>query len=364
MLDLKKLTKAIFTISILLLLNVSAIYPADYTGEREWMLRPMSARGAGMGSGLVAILDNANTVFWNPTGLAFINEINFSYNYDSFNSLLVDTDIRIKNISFNTKIKSVFSIGLNTGYYYNHGRPPSDIPETILEDFNLGIALGYKIKNIGFGTNIKYLFSDTSKNMYYSKGRTLAVDIGILIARSYNTKYNCSFNVNLAASLINIAKDLKVEFRESYNRVIKYERGLPKLFRVGYAATFNLPKKNVKLNPFSITHNLEYSEIINFYKSIKNKGYKFLGYGLEVILYEMFSFRIGNRSLKSKKYYADIPYIGFSYGFGLHFPLNHFYEKIPLSIKFDYARFPFYPESDIEELHYYKINSFSIQYMF
>jgi len=358
MLDLKKLTKAIFTITILLLLNVSAIYPADYSGEREWILRPMSARAAGMGNGLVALLDGANTVFWNPAGLAFINGIGFShtYYYNSFNRLVDITDIRNENTSFNTMIKGAFTIGLNISYYYNHNR----YIESTLEDYNLGISMGYKVKNIGFGINIKHLFSDANKNIHYSKERTFAVDIGVLIPRGYNIKHNYSLDINVAASMINIGKDLKFEFERPYDRI---ETGLPKLFRVGYAATFNLPKKKVKLNPFSITHNLEYSEIINFRKSIKNQGYRFLGYGLEVILYEMFSFRMGNRSLKSKKYYADSD-IGFSYGFGLHFPLNHFYEKIPLSIKFDYARFPFFPEFYIEEIRYFKINSFSIQYMF
>ena len=360
-----KITPYILSLSILAgayFIDLPKSYPADYKGEREWMLRPMSARGAGMGNGLVALLDGANTVFWNPAGLAFINGIGFSHTY--YNQLVDITDIRNENTSFNTMIKGAFTIGLNISYYYNHNR----YIESTLEDYNLGISMGYKVKNIGFGINIKHLFSDANKNIHYSKERTFAVDIGVLIPRGYNIKHNYSLDINVAASMINIGKDLKVEIERPYEWI---ETGLPKLFKVGYAATFNLPKKNVKLNPFSITHNLEYSEIINFRKYIKNQGYRFLGYGLEVILYEMFSFRIGNRSLKSKKYYADMPDIGFSYGFGLNFPVNYFYKKIPLSIKYDYARFPFHPKSNIKEIRYYikeiryyKINSFSIQYMF
>jgi hypothetical protein len=353
----------IFSIIILFFYN-ERIYSAKYDGERGWMLRPNSARGAALGNGLVALLDGANTVFWNPAGLVFINEIGFSYTYyyDSFKSLFDVTDIRNKNISFNTTIKGAFSIGLNTSYYYNHGHLLTDILESTMEDYNFGISLGYKIKNIGFGTNIKYLFSDMNKNVYYSKGKVMAVDIGILYVRSYNIIYNCLLNINVGASMINIAKDLNVKYISHY--VMNIKTGLPNLFKIGYQTTFNLPKKEAKLNPFSINHNLEYSEIINVVNSNYENGYKFLGYGLEVILYEMVLLRIGNRSLMSKKPYYNMSDRGFSYGFGLNFPLYHFYKKVPLSIKYDYARFPSHPESGVENLHHFKINSFSIQYKF
>jgi hypothetical protein len=192
----------------------------------------------------------------------------------------------------------------------------------------------------------------------------MAVDIGVLYVRSYNIKYDWLLNLNFGASMINIAKDLNNKYVSDY--VMNIKTGLPNLFRIGYQATFKLPKKDVKLEPFSITHNIEYSEIINIENNYSYiyKGYKYLGYGFEAIIYEIFSFRIGNRSLVGKKPYNDMSDRGFSYGFGLNFPLYHFYKKVPLSIKYDYARYPFCLESNSEKFHYFKINSFSIQYKF
>ncbi len=181
----------------------------------------------------------------------------------------------------------------------------------------------------------------------------MAIDIGMLYSRNHNIIKKYILNFNFGVSLLNSSNGIEYDYYGS-----RYFDGLPNIVRMGYAVTFNLPKRKFKLNPFSITHNLEYAEIINYDKTTQTKGYKFLGYGLEVILYEMFLFRIGNRSLKSKKYYADILDMGFSYGFGLEIPIDFLYNSFPLSVSYNYAHFPWNKE------HYLKIHSLNIKYKF
>ena len=81
-------------------------FPADYRGAREWLMQPSSARCGGMGGGAVAIVDNANTVFWNPGGTVFLNGLNLSYTYEPYKPSSSYINSKIHNFSFIKKFKS------------------------------------------------------------------------------------------------------------------------------------------------------------------------------------------------------------------------------------------------------------------
>ncbi|NVM01719.1 MAG: hypothetical protein HWN67_05265 [Candidatus Helarchaeota archaeon] len=53
------------------------------------MIQPSSALGSGMGRGLVAIIDNANTVFRKSGVINFLEVLNISYDYDTLLGLLM-----------------------------------------------------------------------------------------------------------------------------------------------------------------------------------------------------------------------------------------------------------------------------------
>ncbi len=78
------MNKSILAIILLFLMLYNYLYPANYRGAREWLMQPSSARCAGIGEGTVAIIDNANTVFWNPGGTPFLSGLNLSYTYEPY----------------------------------------------------------------------------------------------------------------------------------------------------------------------------------------------------------------------------------------------------------------------------------------
>ena len=108
---MKKSIIVILNIIILTSIFIDRLYSSDYKGYSDWLLQPESARGAAMGRALVAIVDNANTVFWNPGGAAFLKGVNFTFHYDTYKdkkNVFVDIDSKLPYLSFAMKLKENF----------------------------------------------------------------------------------------------------------------------------------------------------------------------------------------------------------------------------------------------------------------
>ena len=114
---MNRLTTIIISLIILLTLFIDSLFSSEYKGDRFWSVRPASARSAGMGRALVGMIENSNTVFWNPGGITFLTGFNISYSYDPFISIATEKKSRMQNVSFNTKLKKVFTIGFNVQHF-------------------------------------------------------------------------------------------------------------------------------------------------------------------------------------------------------------------------------------------------------
>ena len=88
----------------------------DYKEGSEYLLEPVGARSAGMGEGSVAVLDGANTSFWNPGAIAFIEDLHLTYQYNLWFS--VDDwfkDVNIQYLAMMCKINHSHTVG---GFYH------------------------------------------------------------------------------------------------------------------------------------------------------------------------------------------------------------------------------------------------------
>ena len=365
---MNKSTHTIFLITILLLLNIKAAYSVDYNGRREWMLQPPSARGASMGRAFVGIIDNASTVFWNPGGVAFLKNLNMEYSHiPCIYSRKYFEEYKVYSFSFNANFRKSFVIGLNLQRYFQlNNRQPcfydkygSMLYNNLYQDSIIGLLFGYRIWNIGIGINTKFLSSSTR---YFSvKNIPMALDIGALYSRNFTLKSNYDINTNLGFSILNISNGVK------YKGTIypEYTEGLPSIVRIGYSTTMKPSQKHWKLTPFTITHNLEYSLIMNANKR-RHVDYKSsLGLGFEAVTYEFLYSRFGYYHQKSGKNWSnDKYYNGITYGIGLNLPLYHFVKLLPLSISYDYGKIPTQGIGIIREMNYVKIHSLRINCSF
>ena len=368
---MKKSTKTIFTITILLLLNVSAIYPANFTGVRDWMILPPSARAAGMGRALVAIVDNANTVFWNPGGVTFLDGLNISYNYKpSKENRYIDN--KLYDISLIKKLKNKYIIGFNFRHDYEYRLIG-------LKDSDIGISFGYNKNSFGIGITTKFLFTQNrmgsslkglSKTTTYwirtqSKNPSFAVDIGILYSENFDIKNGYMLHFNFGSSLLNISKG--IGYTKLTSLAIPYEEGIPRIFRLGYAIKLMKPKGERILKWLTVANNLEYSNVINRDKTKLKWDYKSLGFGFEFAVYEILFFRVGYHYQKGRRYELDnnyVPYNGYTYGFGLCLPAKYIHKSLPLSITYDFAQFPCDVKSEFKEYRYFLIHSLNFNYNF
>lgn len=343
---------------VMIFMLSSVIYPADYKGDSEWLLQPAGARGAAMGAGMAAVIDNANTVFWNPGGAAFLRGINFAHSSSPDIKNAQQREYEMSSLSFTTGIGKSFIIGFNqlrfrikTRYYSSQNK--------IYQDSITGFLLGYRRGNIGMGFNAKFIVSTPYSHAF--KDLYKALDIGILYSKNRWLKKNILMNTKLGCSITNISGNMK--YIDSNIAEIREE--LPRNLRIGYAVSIKQDNKERKLAPLTCTLSSEYSEILNADKEYNIRpGYKAYGFGLEIGTYEFLFSRIGYRIREGEEYADTRLYNGITYGVGIRLPIYYFTSKYPLSAAYDFGTIPWDKESIYKNANSIRIHSFQFLYEF
>ena len=308
----------------------------------SWMLIPVSARGAGIGQGIVAIVNNANTVFWNPGGIAFLEDnICVSYSYNPLLNPLSKNWLwndEFHNLAFNTKISKNIITGLNYKYF-SYGY-------SFVKDYSIGILFNYKKGDIGFGINTN-LYS-----LYYAQNNpVLSFDFGVLYSKDLN-RNTLSYikNISFGISILNISSG--VDYSTGH-----FKRALPFNLRIGYSITLIYAKENNEKHPFVITHNMEYSDVLNSDKAFYRSD---TGGGIEFQFYRLLCIRLGYH----RRGYSDSSIKGITYGTGFIFPLKYIFNNLKMSITYDFALYPWMPVLNWKKDEYYSIHSFGLKYRF
>ena len=179
---------------VALLLIALAATPAaaqvSIGGAQSLYIHP-GARPAGMGDAFVSIADDATACWWNPAGLAFLEQ---TYNVSLMHSRLVPDweDVYYEYAAYAQKIEGLGTIGGSLIYltYGEQQATTADDPNpfTTFNSYEVipSIAYGATIgENLGIGINLKFVFVDLAPAEVTVEGQngsgtTFAADIGAL----------------------------------------------------------------------------------------------------------------------------------------------------------------------------------------
>ncbi len=220
-----------FTLYALFVASTSAATEVGTTGNAALKIG-VGARVAAMGNTFVAIADDVNTIYWNPSGLGQLERSQFSAMHAEWVA-----DIRYEWIGFAQSLGRWVTIGADAALVHTE-----DIPRTVelntggyeqdgtfdYSDLIIRVAAGsgiYKGVRIGAALQISQQtvdFGGTSKPVSKKELRADSVNLGAIYQPSIQ-------NLRLGVSLQNIGRDP--------TGFIVQSSPLPKIFRLGAAYT-------------------------------------------------------------------------------------------------------------------------------
>lgn len=159
------------------------------------------ARSSGMGETGVAIADNANAVYWNPGGLAFLDYFAHSGDFQdavpyrqialAYSPWLPQFNADLY-YSYGTYAQHIEDIGtiaanlmfMNLGEFQSTDASGRTGPKFTSNEFAVSVAFGTKITDdLGLGANLKYIRSNLTPSIGMQPaaiGNSAALDLGLL----------------------------------------------------------------------------------------------------------------------------------------------------------------------------------------
>ncbi len=153
------------------------------------------ARAGGMGEAFTAVADDATSIYWNPAGMAAVEEVELNLTHNEW----------LMGIRFEqaTVVNEMWggAAGLSfTGLYYGsldrYGEDPSRRPDGTFSPSDLALSLGYArdiIPNVAIGAAFKIIYSKID----FESATGYAFDLGV----THKTKIE---GLTLAASMLNL----------------------------------------------------------------------------------------------------------------------------------------------------------------
>ncbi len=153
------------------------------------------ARAGGMGEAFTAVADDATSIYWNPAGMAAVDQIELNLTH---NEWLMD--IRFEQATVVSEMWGG-AAGLSfTGLYYGsmdrYGEYPSITPDGTFSPYDMALSLGYArdiIPNVALGAAFKVIHSKID----FESATGYAFDLGV----THRTKIE---GLTLAASMLNL----------------------------------------------------------------------------------------------------------------------------------------------------------------
>lgn len=319
------------------------IYPAISFGQYDYGFlkehffgRLPSARAEAMGKSYTSIDGDLATAYFNPAGIATINELEINGSFTSPYYLLKKAKYDFASIGY--KIKDYLIVGLNRNHFsFGEKIYYTDIIGNVLGSYdmyetNYCLTLASQpIKNLFLGLNSNYFIW----NPLDKKATTVHLDFGVIKKFQFLQKETSGHSVNIGASIVDFNYG-KITLDYNGN---KNTDTLPVITRLGANYQFVLDKHLLidTLQTFNLLIQGEYQNVLNCeYESAIRTG-------AEIMILEILSVRAGY--YKEKNYDYGIPsenkneINAITYGVGLQIPLYRV-TKIPLNINFDYTSLP------------------------
>ncbi len=250
------------------------------------------ARAVAMGGAYVSVANDASALYWNPAGIAWINNFQAEFMHTQW---LAGTNFDYVAVVIPAQIlRSSFGVSFTTLDYGESPVRTVDRPEGTGERYgarDYAISLAYAVAltdRFSFGIAGKYV----SQRIWSESGNAMAVDLGVF----YNTMLE---GLRLGASVSNFGGEIRLAGRHLTTthdpdpRVANFDRvpvdyrvsayPLPLLFRVGISYSRDIGPFGDILFSMDVLHPSNTTESINL--------------GMEYGFGNMFYFRAGYQNL-------------------------------------------------------------------
>ncbi len=171
----------VYKLIIFILLSIGFSLPACFAKGRgttgaNFLKIAVGARPLGMGGAFVAVADDANTIWWNPAGVASIRRKELTLMHNEMGE-----DIRYQFLAYNQPVRKLRG-GLGGSISYLsvcniQGYDTGGMPTKKLSTYDLGIGLCYGLRilpSVSGGINFKFI----EEKLAHKKASTCALDIG------------------------------------------------------------------------------------------------------------------------------------------------------------------------------------------
>lgn len=172
------------------------------------------SRGAAMGNTGVAIADNAAALFWNPAGLAFQTDNQFSITHSNWLANFNVNDLFYDYIVGKYYLEGIGTIGAHLTYLnlgeqaQTNATSPDVISKFNSYELALGLSYGFEVnKNLALGTSLRVIYSSLASGTSVDQqkvnpGSSVGVDLALLYKSNpiqigeNNGRFSAGFNLS------------------------------------------------------------------------------------------------------------------------------------------------------------------------
>ncbi len=314
---------------------------SDAWGQHTSLEMSVDPRTMAMGESFVAVPAYVGAMTSNPAGLAGIKGISLSYGQINEN----EENIRSSGYrSFRGAIHTAFvEIGLlYTRHNYGAFRftaeqsPDGPVQEFNPYEYTVGISIGKKIADFSVGVGAKRY----DRSGAYIPGSIYKTTVTKPLLFDFGVQYTFRFSsnddppnqqVSIGICYQNIGEDIKTEtidvFSQQTSSRFTTTIAVPQYLSIGLAYHFQTHAEvDERLMPFHFMITGEYRNRTNAHQDTRRDNW---GVGVEGIVYEIVSFRIGGYGYHEESFVR--------LGAGLCAPLAKLGLDLPVSVRFEYA---------------------------
>jgi hypothetical protein len=321
--------KILLVLTALLFCNISAYAQVTKVGTTvaNFLLIETGARAVGMGGAYVAVAEGPSTMYWNPSGIAKID--NFSAVFNHTNWLL---DISYNFIGAVLPFDNYGSLGINAMFLsmddmlITNENFPDGVENGYFSagNYAIGLSYGFNLTNrFSMGFNVKYI----EEYIAQSSATAIAIDIGTL----YTTELD---DLKIGMSISNYGTKMQMSGNELLVQHDNYDQegnnpninanlateefDLPLIFRFGLS--WDALKGSGKSNL-----------LVAVDAMVPNNNHKSVNAGLEYVYNQMFSLRGGYNTWYGVASRDKTDQSGLSFGLGLKYNFDF------TAVNIDYA---------------------------
>ncbi len=274
----------------------------------------VGARAVAMGGAYVAVAQDASAIYWNPSGIARLNQFQAVFNHTKWIA-----DINFNYMAVVAPLTGIGTIGVNATFLTMDEMERTTIsnPEGTGETFSAGnYAFGLSFARsltdrFSVGFNFKYV----NEKIRYASADGFAFDVGTLFTTQFNglkigmsiSNYGTKVKMSGKDLLTQIDIDKQIEGNNpNINTTLKTDEfNLPLMFRVGIS--------------MDVLKGLGNNNLILAVDALHpNDDVESLNVGAEYIFNKMFALRAGYTSLFMKDAES-----GLSLGGGMHYKMRN-----------------------------------------